>query len=198
MVAGTVDLILQTPSTGSVLSVAEAMDYLGLTRLDRPRTLDRQIEVATDWCQRRISGHRKFGLATYDGVLPEFPEESGRITFPLPPLNAITSVKYYGTTGTTQQTLSSTAYDLVQPTDGQGYMEPKPDETWPSTKNRIDAITIRFKAGYASASDMPDVLKQAISMKLHQLWFGDLSNQDALDTAVQRLVDLYDYGGGYA
>lgn len=84
-----------------------------------------------------------------------------RITLPVPPLQSVTSVQYIDSNGTTQ-TLASDQY-VVSTKRHEGVIDPAYGATWPSVRDQVDAITVRFVAGYgSSASDVPEPIRQAI------------------------------------
>lgn len=89
----------------------------------------------------------------YDSITPA-------IVLPLPPLASITSVKYIDPNGATQ-TLATNAY-VVDTASQPGRLAPVFGTTWPSTQLVLNAVTIRFVAGYGAASDVPEGLKLGI------------------------------------
>lgn len=185
-----------TASTGGAVPLTEAKEYLRtITDAELP-TMKRQLTAATQFCERRISGHRQFCKTVYNGYLREFPGNDGRITFPLPPLYSSTgiAITYYDTDNASQ-TLASTIYDIVVPTDAPAFIEPKQSEAWPSTRLRPDAVTVQFEAGYGGQTDVPAALKEAVLMKLEHLWDpGRFPKPEAVDGAVQAMLDTFDYG----
>lgn len=95
---------------------------------------------------------------------PYFPTRTGYQSLSsVAPVSAVDSVQYYDTNDTLQ-TLSSSSYivDL--------FAEPvrivlAEGATWPTTRERPDAVIYNCTAGYgADASDVPDDLKHAIKM----------------------------------
>ena len=167
------ELTLVTASTGQPITLPDAKDHLYVTTNDRDVEIQSMLSAATDFCEKNIGGHRKFVQATYDGVMPAWPLDQ-RVTLPMPPLASVTSVNYVDGDGDTQ-TLSSTAYDTVTPTDSPGYITPVYGTTWPTARLQHDAVTIRFVAGYASADAVPDTVKAAIKLTVQHL-FENRSN----------------------
>lgn len=97
------------------------------------------------------------------------PELYRRMALPLAPVQSITSIEYYDTSGV-QQTLDSSLYRL-QPGGGWPYIERDEDATYPATDTRDDAVTITFVAGYGDApSNVPAPLRQAIKILAVHLW----------------------------
>lgn len=94
---------------------------------------------------------------TWSMFLDGFP--SWEIGLPRPPWDSITWIKYYDINGTLQ-TLSSSSYifDAVG-----GRLTPTPDESWPSTQVRINAVDIKFVSGYGTAgTDCPAQAREII------------------------------------
>lgn len=93
------------------------------------------------------------------------------IRIPLPPLIEVSWVKYFDTEDV-QQTVPPSVYEVV------GIAGSQPAEitlaygqAWPSISARREAVSIQFRAGYAS-DDVPEPIKQAI-----KLWVGTLYMQ---------------------
>lgn len=83
----------------------------------------------------------------------------GILRLPLGPVASISSVTYYDADNE-QQTLSADAYALLADELG-AYVGLKPDQSWPSTYGRADAVSVTFVAGTAAA-DVPWPIKAAI------------------------------------
>lgn len=78
------------------------------------------------------------------------------------PVQSITSITYYDANNA-QQTLAASVYEsdiyseppIIRPAFGQ---------TWPTTYDRLNAVTVTYVAGYLAVSAVPEEAKQAISM----------------------------------
>ena len=94
--------------------------------------------------------NRAYMEQTWDLWLDEFPSV-GYIDIPLPPLQSVTSIKYYDVDDT-EATFSTDYYDV----DTKGYVGRvvlKYAESWPSTVLRpSNGVVIRFVAGYETYS----------------------------------------------
>tara|TARA_R100000734_G_C3312620_1_gene103686 strand:+ start:1361 stop:1936 length:576 start_codon:yes stop_codon:yes gene_type:complete len=79
-------------------------------------------------------------------------------------VSEVTHVKYYDSNNTLQ-TLSDTVYDeqlnyepaQIQLADGQSY---------PAFTKRNDAVEVKYTVGYGAASDVPEIIKQAILLTI--------------------------------
>ena len=78
-----------------------------------------------------------------------------------PPLSSVTSVKYYDSDNTLQ-TLDSSVY-LVDTYSEPGTITLAPNQSWPSVKDRVNAVQVEYVAGYGtSSSDVPEEARQTI------------------------------------
>lgn len=79
------------------------------------------------------------------------------------PLQSVTTVKYYDTSGV-EQTLSSTVY-VVDTLSRPGRIYLAPDQSWPSLQSdRLGGITITYVVGWSTVADIPERIKQGIRM----------------------------------
>ncbi|PLX37002.1 MAG: hypothetical protein C0605_08005 [Hyphomicrobiales bacterium] len=83
---------------------------------------------------------------------------------PLAPCQSISAVSYYDGDNA-EQTLNSSIYALRADALGP-YMTLAPDQSWPGTYNREDAVSITYVAGYGAAAAVPQAIKQAILLMI--------------------------------
>lgn len=85
------------------------------------------------------------------------------IRIPRSPLIAVTTLKYYDTSGTLT-TLSSSTYEVD--TDSRpSRIQPAWGYSWPATRNRTSAVQVTFTAGFGtSAASVPAGLRQAVKL----------------------------------
>lgn len=161
---------LVTATTAAPLTLTEAKLHLrsstGSNAEDSDITI--KLNAAAELAERIIPGHRQFMPATYELVLSHFPFDTEMIELPRPPAQSITTIKYYNTTGALT-TLDSARYQSYFPTHGKATVEPVFSKTWPATRQRQDAVTIRYIAGYATAAKVPFVAKAAVALILGHL-----------------------------
>lgn len=104
---------------------------------------------------------RQLVNATYVYTLSNFPNE---IRLPMPPLSSVTSIQYVDTDGATQ-TLSAATYTVVTNTQTAGGVVLAYNQSWPTTRDVVDAVTVTYVAGYgANASAVPDHFRKAIML----------------------------------
>lgn len=104
------------------------------------------------------------------------------ICLPKRPLITVDAIKYYDDGGTLQ-TLATTVYSANL---AARRIELKPDQVWPSSQERWDAIKVEFTCGHSSAATVPAAAKHAILLAVG-FYFG----QDRGDNA--RTGDMASY-----
>jgi uncharacterized phiE125 gp8 family phage protein len=112
--------------------------------------------------------HRAFITQTHDLKLDGFPCSDDAIRLPKAPLISITSVTYVDTNGDTQ-TWSNTLYTVDAPSGPKaerGRIVPNYGQVFPSTRDVINAVTVRFVAGYGAASAVPSLIKTCLKEHL--------------------------------
>jgi uncharacterized phiE125 gp8 family phage protein len=82
------------------------------------------------------------------------------LRLPLEPVASVSSVTYYDGDNVSQ-TLSADVWRLLVDAGGP-YLARKPDQVWPATYARVDAVSVTFVAGYGAAADVPKPIRQAI------------------------------------
>ena len=89
---------------------------------------------------------------------------TGQLRLPLWPVASVTSVSYYDADNALVAALSSDVWVLRHDSLG-AYVELKPDQSWPSSYSRPDAVSVTFVAGTDAAS-VPAALKVAIIFRV--------------------------------
>ena len=84
---------------------------------------------------------------------------------PVPPLQSVTSIKYLDTAGA-EQTLASYTY-RVDAVREPGRIALDYGKYWPSTYPVMNAVTVRFVAGYAT---VPEPIRWALLMLINELY----------------------------
>ena len=111
----------------------------------------------------------------------DYPAFASRLRLPLGPVATISSITYYDADNASQ-TLASAVYTHL--TDATGtYVTLKPDQEWPATYRRPEAVSITYVAG-TSATDVPAAIKQAILL-LVGAWYENREETVTGTTAAQ-------------
>jgi uncharacterized phiE125 gp8 family phage protein len=153
---GTVSV--KTAPTVEPLSLEEVKLHLRVDHTEEDTLIYRLLKMA------RETAEKDYDLAlitqSLQYRLDDWPEDEP-FYLPKPPLQSITSIGYYDTAGVAQTILASN-YELdiySQP----GRVRPIPDYSWPDVQDKLNAITIEYKAGFgATASTVPEELRQAL------------------------------------
>ena len=185
--------LITAPSTYPV-TLAEAKLHCRVDLADDDTLIAALITAATEMAEQKTG--RAIMTQTLELTLDAFPEafELTRV-----PVQSVTSVKYYDTTGT-QQTLSNTLYALDAADDfGFAHISPVYGGTWPTTRDQINAVAVRYVAGYADAASVPQSIKNWILLMVSTMYANretEAYSSRAVSTTVQmqfvdRLLDRY-------
>lgn len=124
------------------ITLDEAKAHCRVTTTDEDTLIERLIKAAVHELELRIQ--RTLCETTYVEVFDRFP--TGGIRLAYPPLLSVQSIVYFDETGS-QITLSSNDY-IVDSHSEPGWIFPAIDKTWPDTQDRINAVSVTYKAGY--------------------------------------------------
>ncbi len=155
-------LVLVTAPTAEPVSLDEAKNHLRLTSNAEDLLLTAFIKAARQHVDGRDGWlNRALITQTWDLVLDCFPASSDcPILVPLPPLQSITSITYLDSNGASQ-TWAAIDY-TVDAKSEPGRILPAYGKSYPSTRAVMNAVTVRFVAGYGGTVAVPDPLKLAI------------------------------------
>ena len=163
-------LHLSTAPTVEPLTTAEAKDHLRVTTADEDTLIDAYVKAA----RQAVEVHTRLQLITATWVArwddwSDAEVEVDRILLPRPPLQSVSSVKYYDNSGT-QQTMSADDYD-VDTYNFPGSVVLGYEETWPTNRGHVNDIEITYVAGYGdSGSDVPEPIRQALRLLVGHLY----------------------------
>lgn len=162
-------LSLVTAPAEEPLTVAEAKLHVKAGD-DEDDLIDTLITAARELAESYT--HRFFVTQTWDERLRDFPSWQDAIAVPGPPLQSVTSVTYVDPGGATQ-TWSPSLYLVDNPQGAHarpGRLEPVFGQIYPVTRRQLNAVTIRFVAGYGAASAVPGGLKAAMKLLIGNWW----------------------------
>lgn len=204
-------LELTTAPANDPITLADIKAHLRVGNTKSDDYLSALIKVATE----HFDGHegllrRALITQTWTLYREEFHDcpsrfrYSTRVYFPLPPLQSVTSVKYYDENNVLQ-TFDAANYRVHVRKGGQGFLELLDDVSWPALYDRADAVQIEFVAGYGDdTDDVPAPLKHAIRLVCSDLWGNRGDAEASMLTenpgqiiksanviAAERLVSLY-------
>lgn len=105
---------------------------------------------------------RVFITQTWDMRLDGF--QGWELTIPLPKLQSITEIEYLDTNGVLQ-ILDPSLY-VVDSSSTPARITPAWGKVWPVTRWQMNAVRIRFVAGYGTAADVPDTIKLWMKLRI--------------------------------
>lgn len=162
-------LTLVTAPAPEPLTTDQAKLHLRVDSDEENTLIDTLILSARVWVEQFT--HRALMTQTWDYKLDAFP--CGAFELPLAPVASVTSITYVDTTGTSQ-TWSSSEYQTSLPSGPEAQrarIQPAYGYTYPLTRDQMDAVTVRFVAGYgATVQTIPDTFITAIKM-LVEHWY---------------------------
>lgn len=115
---------------------------------------------------------------TWDLVMNRFPCGRAPIVVPKSPLLTVASIVYVDTDGVTRTLTGSPAQFTVIAPNGdnpkRGEIHPLYDETWPSTRDIPDAVSVTFTCGYPlndqQVADVPEDITHGRLLMLGELY----------------------------
>lgn len=147
------------PATFPV-TTAQAKAACEVTFSDDDDYIDALIEAATRVVEEK-SG-KQLVSQTWTRTSPD---AIGRLAIDKRPLIAVTGMTYYDRDDSSQSLTLSNFY--VYKSEDRAWIEPKDGYEWPDMRDRMDALTITFTAGYTT---VPETLVQAIKMLIRE-WY---------------------------
>lgn len=117
-----------------------------------------------------IATNRQLTQVTYDLTLTDFAWTDDWLELPKPPLVEVVSLSYIDATGIAQVVDAATygVYAPTGPKPPRGRVTLAYGQAWPLPRAQVDAVTVRFLAGYSAlpvpvvGPSLPALLKQAM------------------------------------
>lgn len=128
---------------------------------DENESLETFIAAATRTGQQRLD--KQFCTATLRLSMDAFPTATrhnteSAIYVPRAPLQSVSSISYVASDGTAT-TMASTDY-VVDTYSQPGRITPRYGDVWPTPREQVNAVTVTFAAGYGTAYQVPDTIRQ--------------------------------------
>lgn len=189
---------VKTAPTVEPLTTVEAKAHLRVDISDDDTLIDFQITSARETAESDTK--RSFLTQTLEMRFDRFPCGTKDVKLLRPPVQSVVSIKYIDVDGD-EQTWDSSKYTVdiysLPPRIFPAVVN-NVRESYPSTQNVENAVTIEYKTGYGDAStNMPKALIQAIKMLLgHWYEHREDSIQSAISTDVPQsygwIVDKFE------
>jgi len=187
--------IVTTAATSTAVSLDEVKAHLKIASASDNTYLTNLISVATEMVQNYTG--QILITSTIDLTLPYF---LNRMDINRTPVSSITHVKYYDSDNSIQ-TLSDANYTETVSKDDSSDQSPVgasilPSDsfTYPSTYPRMDAVEIRFEAGYEDSDAVPMAIKQAMFLIIGQLYLNRTDMVYRMPTLSEYLLNPYKLG----
>lgn len=182
-------LKLITPAAELPVSLADVKAHLRVDTTDEDTLITAYITAAAELAEQATG--RALMPQTWELTLDAFPEafEITRV-----PAASITSLKYWDAAGT-QQTLGTGLYTLDNTDDfGPACVVPVYGGVWPNTREQINAVALRYVAGYATADAVPASINAWIKLQVGAM-YENRQAEGAVQTYAlgfaDRLLDRY-------
>jgi uncharacterized phiE125 gp8 family phage protein len=143
------ELSLVTAPAYEPISLSSVKLWLRVDQTTEDALIGSLIVAARSWIEQVT--RRALITQTWDWRLSAFPSDESELRVPKAPLQSVTSITYLDSAGTSQ-TWSTSDYDVSTPAGPEaqmGRIQLAYTEDWPSTYDEINAVTVRFVAGYA-------------------------------------------------
>lgn len=159
-------MLIQGPQAEPV-TLEEAKLHLRVDGNEEDLLISALITAAREYCETWQA--RAYVTQTWELVLDRFPKDKNQITIPLPPLQAVESIKFKNKDGI-ETTWEPENY-IVDTVSQPGRVVLAYGKAWPSSVlQTANAISIRFTAGYGSAEEVPEKFKAAIKLMVAYLY----------------------------
>lgn len=187
------NLQVVTPAA-AILTTQEAKDWARITDSSEDTIIDRMIADCTDRLQAALWS--QFVTQTYDwsfdnwNAALEWDDAIARnvLRVPYPPLQSITSIKYYDVNNA-QQTWTASEY-MVDAVRKPGRITTAAGFSWPSLYDRPNAVTVRFVAGYGTGAQTPAAIRNAV-LALFETQFRDRGHEIDVSGAIRRIAAVH-------
>lgn len=130
--------------------------------------------------------HRFLITQTVDRYLDKFESE-----IKLPPIQSVTSITYTDLNGD-EQTFATNQY-VVDAVSKPARITLASSASWPSVIDQVNAVKIRFVAGYGNAAAVPSCIKNWMLIRIKQAY----DNRDAVNVGNTQIMEFpYSYIDG--
>jgi uncharacterized phiE125 gp8 family phage protein len=178
-----------TPPASEPLTLAEVKEFLRVDHSDDDVTLAIFITAARQLCE----SYTRMALlpTTFEEYFDDFPQYSGdykdEIRLSRSPVSAVTYVKYIDGNETT---ITANAADYKIDTISRP-ARISPDNGWFGTYETINAVFVRYVAGFANAAAVPAPLKHGMMLVIGDMYENRTDSVKRLPTASEYLWNPY-------
>ncbi|WP_374578302.1 head-tail connector protein [Phenylobacterium sp.] len=178
------DLELVTPPAASPLGLEEAKRHLRVDHADEDQEIEDAILAAVGHLDGAAGTLRRAIVdQTWRLWLDGFPPARGAIDLPLPPLLAVTEIRYLDAGGV-EALLPPDAYRVLA--GERAAVEPAITKTWPSALTARRAVSITYRCGWtAPAPGTPWPAKVEVIRRALRLLVGEFYEHRDSQAAVR-------------
>lgn len=164
-------LKLVTPPASYPISLAEAKEHLRVQDDDDDDLISAMVEAATQSAE--VFTGRAFIDQTWDYFLDALPTDGSVIQLPNPPLIEVAGL-FYLDSADDELTFNEARY-VVDDASAKARIALANGGAWPTAATRMNAIRIRFRAGYLNPVSpeeamVPGPIKSAIKLTIGHLY----------------------------
>lgn len=159
------------------ITLEEAKTQCHIDHADEDDLITLLISSARQHAETQLA--RSLITQTQDAYFDKFPA-----FFKLPPMQSVTAITYVDENGDTQ-TLAADQY-IVDIYSIPCRVTPAYDVTWPATRDQVNAVKVRFVAGYGAPSAVPACIKNWMLIRIATLY----ENRQQLTVDVKGMVEL--------
>lgn len=168
--------------TQTPVSLDELKSRLRIAGNEFDSELMMYLDAATDYCQEYQWA--QFCTATFVERYDRFP---CRFELMRNPVSSVSSITYVDS-GSTVITLTADTDYTVDIYSKPCRIVPAYTKSWPATRGHINDVVVTYVAGYGTNEDVPDEIRQAIIIKVSQLYEA-CGDQKSVDMAIHSLLD---------
>lgn len=182
-------LKLITPPVLLPISLPEAKLHLRVDASDEDTLITATIRAAAEACEQQTG--RALMPQTWELTLDAFPQafELTRV-----PAASVASIKYWSEAGL-EITLPASRYGLDSADDfSAAYVVPAYGESWPTARAQVNAVALRYVAGWPDAASVPASLKSWMLLQIGAMYENRQAEGSVQTHALgfaDRLLDRY-------
>jgi uncharacterized phiE125 gp8 family phage protein len=157
-------LLRTIDATVEPVSTAEAKAHLRVTSSTDDTLIGRLVTAARQMAENEM--RRAILPQTWELTLDTFPDA---IKLAYPPLISVATVKYLEPVAGVPTTLNALSYTVDNKSE-PGWIVPAYGYAWPDIYDAINAVTVTYTAGWATAADVPAAIKSWVLLHVGNLY----------------------------
>lgn len=184
--------VVTTAPAAEPLTATEAKAHLKVDTSDDDTLITSLISAARIAVENYLT--QKLVTQTITEYFDAFPA-NGIIELTFWPVALITHIKYYDSDGDLQTWDSANYQADIYGTFGQGPARiwTAYSVTYPTTRDMLNAVEVRYVAGYGAASAVPELIKSAIRLLLSDMYDERMNGKSNALNRWQHLLNVGDY-----